>query len=104
MSWISSRAAPRTCGVKVREAMVEASERDDFERARELRDALRWLERLDEPPSVEVIGTGDADVIGYARDGDDAVGVLIRVRGGRRGRPRAPIPRRASRKSRTPPC
>ena len=34
------------------------------------------------PPSVEVMGTGDADVIGYARDGDDAVGVLFRVRDG----------------------
>lgn len=69
--------------VRVREAMLEASEREDFERAREMRDALRWLDRLDEPASVEVMGTGDADVIGYARDGDDAVGVLIRVRGGR---------------------
>jgi excinuclease ABC subunit C len=69
--------------VRVREAMLEASNREDFERARELRDALRWLDRLDEPLSVEVMGTGDADVIGYARDGDDAVGVLIRVRGGR---------------------
>ncbi|MGH7498288.1 MAG: excinuclease ABC subunit UvrC, partial [Gemmatimonadales bacterium] len=69
--------------VKVREAMVEASNQEDFERARELRDALRWLERLEAPPSVEVIGTGDADVIGYARDGNDAVGVLIRVREGR---------------------
>jgi excinuclease ABC subunit C len=69
--------------VKVREAMLEASGREDFERARELRDALRWLDRLEEPLSVEVMGTGDADVIGYARDGDDAVGVLIRVRGGR---------------------
>jgi excinuclease ABC subunit C len=68
---------------KVREAMLEASQREDFERARELRDALRWLDRLDEPLSVEVMGTGDADVIGYARDGDDAVGVLIRVRTGR---------------------
>jgi excinuclease ABC subunit C len=68
---------------RVREAMLEASAREDFERAREMRDALRWLDRLDEPPSVEVMGTGDADVIGYARDGDDAVGVLIRVRGGR---------------------
>ena len=48
-----------------------------------MRDALRWLDRLDEPAAVEVMGTGDADVIGYARDGDDAVGVLIRVRGGR---------------------
>jgi excinuclease ABC subunit C len=69
--------------VKVREAMLEASTREDFERARELRDALRWLDRLEEPPSVEVIGTGDADVVGYARDGNDAAGVLIRVRGGR---------------------
>jgi excinuclease ABC subunit C len=69
--------------VKVREAMIHASEREDFERAREMRDALRWLDRLDEPAAVEVMGTGDADVVGYARDGDDAVGVLIRVRGGR---------------------
>jgi excinuclease ABC subunit C len=69
--------------VKVREAMLDASAREDFERARELRDALRWLDRLEEPLSVEVMGTGDADVIGYARDGDDAVGVLMRVRQGR---------------------
>jgi excinuclease ABC subunit C len=69
--------------VKVREAMLEASAREDFERARELRDALRWLDRLEEPLSVEMMGTGDADVIGYARDGDDAVGVLMRVREGR---------------------
>ena len=68
---------------RVREAMLEASAREDFERAREMRDALRWLDRLDEPASVEVMGTGDADVIGYARDGDDAAGVLIRVRNGR---------------------
>ncbi|MFL5511903.1 MAG: excinuclease ABC subunit UvrC [Gemmatimonadales bacterium] len=68
---------------RVREAMLEASGREDYERARELRDALRWLDRLEEPLSVEVMGTGDADVVGYARDGDDAVGVLIRVRGGR---------------------
>jgi excinuclease ABC subunit C len=69
--------------VKVREAMLEASQREDFERARELRDALRWLDRLEEPLAVEVMGTGDADVVGYARDGDDAVGVLMRVREGR---------------------
>src|SRR4051812_18751209 len=68
---------------RVREAMLAASDRQDYERAKELRDALRWLEKLEEPVSVEVIGTGDADVIGYARDGDDAVGVLLRVRDGR---------------------
>ncbi|HEU4954563.1 MAG TPA: excinuclease ABC subunit UvrC, partial [Gemmatimonadales bacterium] len=68
---------------RVREAMLAASAREDYERAKELRDALRWLEKLEEPVSVEVIGTGDADTVGYARDGDDAVGVLIRVRQGR---------------------
>ena len=68
---------------RVRTAMFGAAEREDFERAQELRDALKWLERLEEPAAVEVIGTGDADVIGYARDGDDAVGVLLRVRDGR---------------------
>ncbi len=69
--------------VRVREAMLEASAKENFERARELRDALRWLDRLDEAPSVEVMGTGDADVVGFARDGNDAAAVLFRVRGGR---------------------
>jgi excinuclease ABC subunit C len=69
--------------IKVREAMQQASDQENYERARELRDALRWLERLEEPPAVEVMGTGDADVVGYARDGDDAAGVLLRVRDGR---------------------
>jgi excinuclease ABC subunit C len=49
--------------VKVREAMLQASDREDFERAREMRDALRWLDRLEEPAAVEVMGTGDADVV-----------------------------------------
>ncbi|MGH7631637.1 MAG: excinuclease ABC subunit UvrC [Gemmatimonadales bacterium] len=68
---------------RVREAMGEASTSQDYERAAQLRDALRWLERMEEPARVETIGTGDADVVGYARDGDDAVGVLLRVREGR---------------------
>ncbi|MFL5495199.1 MAG: excinuclease ABC subunit UvrC [Gemmatimonadales bacterium] len=67
---------------RVREAMLAASVREDYERAKELRDALRWLDRLEEPASVEIMGTGDADVIGYARDGDDAAGVVMRVRDG----------------------
>jgi excinuclease ABC subunit C len=69
--------------IKVREAMQEASDQENYERARELRDALRWLERLEEPAAVEVMGTGDADVVGFARDGDDAAGVMLRVREGR---------------------
>ncbi len=68
---------------KVREAMLAASERQDYERAGLLRDQLKWLEQVESPASIEVLGTGDADVLGYARDGDDAVGVLLRVREGR---------------------
>jgi excinuclease ABC subunit C len=69
---------------RVREHMRDAAAREDFERAGEYRDALRWLETVDESASsVEIVGTGDADAIGYARDGDDAVGVVLRVREGR---------------------
>ncbi|MES2124499.1 MAG: excinuclease ABC subunit UvrC [Gemmatimonadota bacterium] len=68
---------------RIRTMMASASEHEDFERARDLRDTLKWLEQVEAPATVDVIGTGDADVIGYARDGDDAVGVLLRVRDGR---------------------
>jgi excinuclease ABC subunit C len=68
---------------RLRDLMMAASARMDFERARELRDTLRWLEQLEAPSVVEVTGSGDADVIGYARDGDDAVGLFFRVRDGR---------------------
>ena len=43
---------------RVREAMLEASEREDYERAREMRDALRWLDRLEEPAECGMMGTG----------------------------------------------
>ncbi len=69
--------------VRIREMMHAASDREDFERARDLRDTLKWLEQVERPPAVEVIGTGDADVIGFARDGDDAVAVFFRIRDGR---------------------
>ncbi|MGH7523178.1 MAG: excinuclease ABC subunit UvrC [Gemmatimonadales bacterium] len=68
---------------RIRSLMLAASARQDFERARDFRDALKWLDQVEAPAAVEVIGTGDADVIGYARDGDDAVAVVFRVRDGR---------------------
>jgi excinuclease ABC subunit C len=75
----------RTVDIKsrIRDLMQAASVNEDFERARDFRDTLKWLEQVERPTTVEVIGTGDADVIGYARDGEDAVGVLMRVRDGR---------------------
>lgn len=68
---------------RIRALMRAASERQDFERARDFRDAIKWLDQVEGPLAVDAIGTGDADVIGYARDGDDAVAVLFRVRDGR---------------------
>jgi excinuclease ABC subunit C len=68
---------------RVRERMELASEGLDFERAAELRDALNHLEKMEEPTVVQVIEGGDRDVVGYARDGDDACVALMRIRSGR---------------------
>lgn len=68
---------------KVRERMELAAESLDFERAAQLRDALSYLERMEEPTVVAEIDGGDRDVIGYARDGDDAVIALMRIRSGK---------------------
>jgi excinuclease ABC subunit C len=68
---------------RVRERMAVASTALDFERAGELRDILAKLEQLEEPTVVLEVEGGDRDVIGYARDGDDACVVILRIRGGR---------------------
>jgi excinuclease ABC subunit C len=67
----------------LRQRMLAASGALDFERAAQLRDALKWLDQVEQPQPVEVVGSGDADAIGLARDGDDACGVILRVRDGR---------------------
>jgi len=68
---------------RVRERMTTAAAALDFERAGELRDILTRLERLEEPTVVLEVEGGDRDVVGYARDGDDACVVVLRVRGGK---------------------
>lgn len=68
---------------RVRARMMDASERLDFERAGELRDALRHLEKMEEPTVVLEVEGGDRDVVGYARDGEDACVVIMRIRGGK---------------------
>jgi excinuclease ABC subunit C len=68
---------------RLRERMQQASEELDFERAAQLRDALQWLEQVEKPQTVELVGGGDADAIGLARDGDDACGAILRIRDGR---------------------
>ncbi|HET8769465.1 MAG TPA: excinuclease ABC subunit UvrC [Gemmatimonadaceae bacterium] len=68
---------------RVRARMTEASEALDFERAAELRDAIAQLQRMEEPTVVLEVEGGDRDVLGYARDGDDAAVTMLRIRGGK---------------------
>src|SRR5215213_3109094 len=68
---------------KIRERMALAAESLDFERAAQLRDVLTHLEKMEEPTVVMEVEGGDRDVIGYARDGDDAVVALLRIRAGK---------------------
>ena len=68
---------------RVKERMADAAQSLDFERAAELRDVLRKLETMEEPTVVLQVEGGDRDVIGYARDGSDAVVAILRVRDGK---------------------
>ena len=68
---------------KVRDRMGLAAESLDFERAAQLRDVLAHLETMEEPTIVLKVEGGDQDVIGYARDGSDAVIALLRIRAGK---------------------
>ncbi len=68
---------------RVKERMDLASEQLDFERAAELRDVLHHLEQMEEPTVVLEVEGGDRDVIGYARDGDDACVTVLRIRSGK---------------------
>jgi len=67
----------------LRQRMQQASHLLDFERAAQVRDALKWLDQLEQPQAVEIVGGGDADAVGIARDGDDVCGVVLRVREGK---------------------
>jgi excinuclease ABC subunit C len=68
---------------RVNDRMTLAVESLDFERAAEFRDVLRKLERMEEPTVVVEVEGGDRDVVGYARDGDEATLALLRIRDGK---------------------
>jgi len=67
----------------VRGRMEAASRELDFERAAELRDVLRGLATLERRRTAVDYRGGDRDVLGVARRGGLAAGVLLRVREGR---------------------
>ena len=68
---------------RLRERMDEAAARLDYERAAEIRNSLLWLKQLEKPQGVQFVGGRNTDAIGFARDGDDAVCVILRVRDGK---------------------
>jgi len=74
---------PQEVVKRIRDRMDLAAESLDFERAAEMRDALQHIARMEEPTVVLEVEGGDRDVIGYARDGDDASVALLRIRSGK---------------------
>ena len=67
---------------RVEGLMQEASDALEFERAARLRDVLSGLDALARQQRVERLRGGDYDVVGLARDGDQAATVVLRIRSG----------------------
>ncbi len=68
---------------RLRERMEKSAANLEYERAAEYRNSIKWLDQLETPQAIQIVGGSDSDAIGFARDGDDAVGVLIRIRKGK---------------------
>ena len=67
---------------QVEEKMHAASTALDFEAAARHRDVLRGLDSLSREQRVHQVGGGDQDVVGLARDGEQAAAVILRIRNG----------------------
>ena len=67
---------------EVEEEMHKASSELDFERAALLRDVLSGLDGIARRQRVHVVGGGDQDVVGIARDGQLAAVATLQIRGG----------------------
>lgn len=73
----------RHASERMRREMAAAAGAMQFERAAELRDALAHLDALDTHQKVVDISGSDRDVIGMARDGNEACGVVLKIREGK---------------------
>ncbi|NNF37183.1 MAG: excinuclease ABC subunit UvrC [Gemmatimonadetes bacterium] len=67
---------------EVEARMRTASDALEFEEAARLRDVLRGLDSLSREQRVQRVGGGSQDVVGLARDGELAVGVVMKIRDG----------------------
>ena len=68
---------------KLAERMAEAAKSLKFERAAEFRDILIGLEELERRQLAIDPRGGDVDAVAMARDGDDACGVVLKIREGK---------------------
>jgi excinuclease ABC subunit C len=74
-----TRAVARRLEGEMQRAAAEMS----FERAAELRDAVRQLDALEQRQQVVDVDGADRDLVGFARDGAEACGVVLQVREGK---------------------
>ncbi len=63
--------------------MIKAAGEMNFERAGELRDSIKQLESLERKQQVLDVTGSDRDIVGFARDGADACGVVLQIREGK---------------------
>lgn len=68
---------------RVETTMRDAAGALDFERAANLRDVLTGLQSIEQRQRALDVRGGDVDVIGTARDGDQACAVQLRIRDGK---------------------
>ncbi|HEX5726438.1 MAG TPA: excinuclease ABC subunit UvrC [Longimicrobiaceae bacterium] len=73
----------RLVAARLRTEMQALSEAMDFERAAELRDAIAQLEALEQRQQIVDVSGSDRDVVGFARDGAEACGVVLQIREGK---------------------
>lgn len=74
---------PKRAALRLKEEMEAAAAEMRFERAGELRDALGLLDKLDARQKVVDVSGSDRDIFGIARDGEEACGVVLRIREGK---------------------
>ena len=67
---------------RLREEMTAASEATDYERAADMRDKLRAVERTMESQKMAAFARTEVDVLGFAREGNGAAVQLFAIRHG----------------------
>jgi len=67
----------------IEKEMLSASEAMEFEKAASYRDKIQALRKLEEQQKLDTLTDSDRDVIGFARDGDDALVQVFFVRHGK---------------------